>query len=256
MSEVVLREGDVDAVVFDMDGVVTDTASVHTAAWKQLFDDYLRERSGRTGDQFTPFDADGDYRLYVDGRPRYDGVRSFLASRGITLGEGDPSDPPDRETVCGLGNRKNSHFLDRLRRQGAQAFPSTVRLAEQLRTRGIRTAVISSSRNVDEVLAAAGVGDLFDVRVDGRDSERLGLPGKPDPAVFLEAAGRLRVQPDRAVVVEDALAGVAAGRRGGFRLVIGVDRTGHGDALLDHGADVVVRDLAEVRFGDDGGGRP
>lgn len=256
MSTVVIREGDVDAVVFDMDGVVTDTASVHAAAWKRLFDDYLRERSGRTGEPYTPFDPDRDYRRYVDGKPRYDGVRSFLSSRGITLDEGDPSDPADRETTCGLGNRKNSHFLDRLQSHGARAFPSTVRLAEQLRIRGIRTAVISSSRNMDEVLAAAGVEGLFDERVDGGDADRLGLPGKPHPAVFLEAARRLRVRPDRAVVVEDALAGVAAGRRGGFRLVVGVDRTGHGDALVEHGADVVVRDLAEVRFDDDGGGRP
>ena len=232
----------IDAVIFDMDGVVTDTASTHAAAWKRVFDGYLGERARRMDERFRPFEED-DYRRYVDGKPRYDAVRDFLASRGIALPEGDPTDPPDRETVCGLGNRKDAYFLAQLREQGAQAYPGTVALVRQLAARGVRTAIISASRNLTEVLDAAGVGDLFQVEVDGLDAERLGLAGKPDPAVFLEAARRLRVEPARAAIVEDALAGVEAGRRGGFALVVGVDRTGHPDALRAAGADVVVSDL-------------
>ncbi|HSK14999.1 MAG TPA: beta-phosphoglucomutase family hydrolase [Gaiellaceae bacterium] len=237
-----------DAVIFDLDGVVTDTATVHAAAWKRLFDGYLRERAEAAGEPFRPFTED-DYRRHVDGKPRYDGVRSFLASRGVELPEGDPSDPPERETVCGLGNRKNDLFLAALAEEGPRAFPSTVELVRGLEARGIRTAVISASRNTAAVLDAAGLGDLFRTRVDGVDADRLGLPGKPDPAVFLEAARRLGVEPARTAVVEDALAGVEAGRRGGFGLVVGVDRTGQSDALLEHGADVVVADLAELSLG-------
>lgn len=238
----------IDAVIFDMDGVITDTASVHAAAWKRLFDAYLRERAQRTGEPFVPFDAGEDYRRYVDGKPRSDGVRSFLASRGIELPEGDPSDPPDRETVCGLGNRKNGMFLEHLREHGAEPYPSTVALVRELERRGVRTAAISASRNMSEVLDAAGVGELFPVRVDGVLAEELGLPGKPDPAVFVEAARRLGVDPSSAAVVEDALSGVEAGRRGGFALVIGVDRTGNGQALRAAGADVVVSDLGELEL--------
>jgi alpha,alpha-trehalase len=237
-----------DAVIFDLDGVVTDTASVHAAAWKRLFDGFLRERAGSTGEPFRPFTED-DYRRFVDGKPRYDGVRDFLASRGIALPEGDPADEPEEETVCGLGNRKNDLFLAELAAEGPRAFPSTVALVRDLQRRGIRTAVISASRNTAAVLEAAGLGDLFRTRVDGVDAGELGLPGKPDPAVFLEAARRLGVEPARAAVVEDALAGVEAGRRGGFGLVVGVDRTGHPDALREHGADVVVSDLAELELG-------
>ncbi|HEV8572765.1 MAG TPA: beta-phosphoglucomutase family hydrolase, partial [Actinomycetota bacterium] len=211
----------IHAVIFDMDGVVTDTASVHAAAWKRLFDEYLTERSRRTGEPFRPFDVDEDYRRCVDGKPRYDGVRSFLASREISLPEGDPSDPPERETVCGLGNRKNGYFLAHLKEQGADAYSSTVTLVRDLQARGVRAAVISASRNMAEVLASAGLSDLFGAKVDGVDAEELGLSGKPDPAIFLEAARRLGVEPARAAVVEDALAGVEAGRRGRFGLVIG-----------------------------------
>jgi alpha,alpha-trehalase len=236
--------GAIDAVIFDMDGVVTDTARVHAAAWEELFDAYLAERAPGSA----PF-SDHDYRRYVDGKPRYEGVRSFLASRGITLPDGDPSDPPDRETVCGLGNRKDAAFLDRLHRDGADPYDSTIALVRTMRARGIRTAVISASRNMKEVLASAGVGPLFDAAVDGVEAERLGLPGKPDPAVFLEAARRLGVPPARAAVVEDALAGVEAGRSGGFGLVIGVDRTGHADDLRAAGADIVVADLTEIGLG-------
>lgn len=245
-----------DAVIFDMDGVITDTAEVHAAAWKRLFDGYLAERAGPAGAR-RPFDAD-DYRRYVDGKSRHDGVRSFLASRGIHLPEGEADDPPDRETVRGLGNRKNRDLVAVLRQQGARPFDSSVTLVRAVRAAGLATAVISASRNAAEVLEAAGVADLFDARVDGVVAARLGLAGKPDPAVFLEAAARLGVDPARAVVVEDALAGVEAGRRGGFGLVIGVDRTGRAEALREHGAHVVVDDLEQVHpeSGDDAGPRP
>jgi beta-phosphoglucomutase family hydrolase len=214
-----------DAVVFDMDGVVTQTATVHAAAWKGLFDTYLGERSRRTGEAFRPFDIEADYLPYVDGKPRYDGVRDFLASRDITLPEGDPADPTSAETVCGLGNRKNGFFLQAVREQGVRPFPGTVRFIEQLHAAGVRTAIISASENTAMILEAAGVSGLFAARVDGLVARDLGLPGKPDPAVFLEAARQVGALPDRAVVVEDALAGVRAGRAGGFTLVIGVDRT-------------------------------
>ena len=238
----------IQAVIFDMDGVITDTASAHAQAWKRLFDDDLRERAQRTGEPFVPFDADEDYRRYVDGKPRFDGVRSFLASRGIELPNGDPNDPPDRETVCGLGNRKNEMFLDHLRRHGVEPYPSTVALVRELQARGKGTAAISASRNMSEVLNAAGVGDLFPVTVDGTVLVELGLPGKPDPAVFVEAARRVGVDPPSAAVIEDALAGVEAGARGGFGFVVGVDRTGHADALRAAGAHVVVSDLAELQL--------
>jgi beta-phosphoglucomutase family hydrolase len=235
----------VDAVVFDTDGVLTDTASVHEAAWKRLFDDYLRRRADRLGEPFRPFE-ERDYLLYVDGRPRYDGVANFLASRGITLPWGDPSDPPERETVCGLGNDKNRRFVAQVREQGVRAFPASVAFVRELRARDVRAAVVSASRNMRVVLDAAGIRDLFDVEVDGEDAARLGLPGKPDPALFLEAARRLGVPAARAAVVEDALAGVEAGRRGGFGMVVGVDRVGQAAALRERGADVVVDDLGRL----------
>ena len=244
-----------DAVIFDLDGVVTQTADVHAAAWKRLFDAYLEERAGRTGgggsspggdDPLRPFDADADYARYVDGKPRYDGVRDFLASRGIELPWGDPGDPPERETVCGLGNRKNDLFNAEVREHGVKTYPSTVEVIHQLRDVGIRVGLMSSSKNTAMVLDVTGITDLFEVRVDGVVAAEVGLPGKPDPAMYLEAARRLGVEAARAVVVEDALSGVEAGRRGGFGLVIGVDRLGQAEALLEHGADVVVDDLAEV----------
>jgi alpha,alpha-trehalase len=243
--KVVIRTDLFDAVIFDMDGVVTDTARVHAAAWARLFDGYLSDRAAITGEAFRPFSVD-DYRRFIDGKPRYDGVRSFLAMRGITLPEGEASDPVDRLTVRGLGNRKDGYFLEHLREHGIASFPTTVALLEELRAVGIRTAVVSASRHLDEVLAAGRVEHLFDVRVGGTEADRLGLAGKPDPGVFLEAARRLRVRPQRAAVVEDALAGVEAGSRGGFALVIGVDRSDHGAELLAAGAGVVVRDLVEV----------
>lgn len=243
---VVIEPATYDAMVVDLDGVVTDTASVHAAAWKQLFDDYLSTRAERTGEPFTPFDHD-DYRRHVDGKPRYDGVRDFLASRGITLPEGDPADAPDDgETVCALGNRKDAAFNERLARDGVTVFDTTVDVLRRARRAGIRTALFSSSRNTRQVLRRAGLEHLFDAIVDGVDAGDLGLPGKPHPAVPLEAAARIGAKPDRTVLVEDAVAGVEAGRRGEFHLVVGVDRTGHGDDLRAHGADVVITDLAEI----------
>lgn len=241
--------GTYDAMVVDLDGVVTDTASVHAAAWKQLFDDYLAARAERTGEPFVPFEPD-DYRRHVDGKPRYDGVRDFLAARGITLPEGEPADPPDRETVCGLGNRKDAAFNERLARDGVSVFDTTVEVLRRARRARMGVALFSSSRNTRQVLHRAGLEDLFDAIVDGVDAEELGLPGKPHPAVPLEAAARIGAKPERTVLVEDAVAGVEAGRRGGFRLVVGVDRTGHGDDLRAHGADVVVTDLVEIEVQD------
>jgi alpha,alpha-trehalase len=233
------------AVIFDLDGVVTDTASVHAAAWQRLFDEYLARREPHAGEDHSPF-TDADYRRYVDGRPRYDGVAGFLGSRGISLPRGHPSDSEDGETVCGLGNRKNRYFRERLDSGGVTVFESTVALVSRLQDAGLGTAVFSASRNCQPVLEAAGLGDLFPVRVDGVVAERLGLPGKPDPAVLLEAVRRLGGDPARSVVVEDAEAGVEAGRRGGFGLVIGVDRSGHAEQLRGHGAEVVVGDVSDV----------
>jgi alpha,alpha-trehalase len=235
-----------DAVIFDLDGVVTSTATVHAEAWKRLFDEYLLARAGRLGEPFEPFDLESDYRRFIDGKPRQEGVRSFLASRGIELPLGAPDDPEGTETVWGLGNRKNRYFHEALERTGPSPYPTTLELIADLRARGVRTAIASSSRNCIPVLEAAGIRDLFDVKVDGIDLADAGLAGKPDPALFLEAARRLGVDPGRAAVVEDALSGVEAGRRGNFGLVIGLDRGAGHDALLAAGADVVVSDLAEV----------
>ena len=235
-----------DAVIFDMDGVVTDTASVHARAWKQLFDEVLTARAQADGSAPVMFDENLDYRRYVDGRSREDGVISFLAARGIEVALGEVGDPPERETVHGLAARKNRFFDAVITRDGVRAFPSTIALIQRLRAGGIRTALVTASRNAAVALAAVGADGLFDARVDGEDAAALGLPGKPDPALFLEAARRLDVAPGRAVVVEDATAGVEAGRRGRFALVVGVDRGGHRADLLTAGADVVVADLAEL----------
>jgi beta-phosphoglucomutase family hydrolase len=236
-----------EAVVFDTDGVLTDTASVHAAAWKRLFDQYLARSAASGQEPFRPFTQD-DYLRYVDGRPRYDGVAGFLGSRGIDLPWGDPSDPPGRETVCGLGNAKDRYFLAHLRDHGAQAFPSSAPFLRRLRAEGLRTAAVSASRNMVAVLESAGLRGLFDVEVDGVEADRLQLAGKPDPALFLEAARRLAAAPARTAIAEDALAGVEAGRRGGFGVVVGVDRVGQAAALVEHGADLVVADLGELEL--------
>lgn len=250
-----VRLGPVDAVVFDTDGVITRTADVHEAAWKRLFDAYLGSLpagpgpSGAAVDR-SPFTAE-DYLRHVDGRPRYDGVDAFLRSRGVVLDHGDPTDPPDRPTVCGLGNRKNGYFRAFVAEHGVAAYDSTVALVERLRSMGIGVAAVSASENQGAILDGAGAGGLFDVRVDGIMARELGLAGKPDPALFLEAAGRLGVAPARAAVVEDARSGVEAGRRGRFGVVVGVDRSGHPEALAEAGADVVIPDLHQLFIDDD-----
>jgi beta-phosphoglucomutase family hydrolase len=234
------------ACLFDLDGVLTQTAKVHAAAWKEMFDDFLRKRAARTGEAFVPFDPVEDYNKYVDGMPRYDGVRTFLASRGIDLPWGDPSDPPGKDTIIGLGNRKNEIVLEMIRRGGVEPYPGSVRYVRAAREAGLRCAVVSSSANCREVLVAAGIEDLFDERVDGITIEREHLKGKPAPDTFLYAARALGAEAAQAAVFEDALAGVAAGRAGGFGFVVGVDRVGQAEALREHGADIVVTDLAEL----------
>jgi beta-phosphoglucomutase family hydrolase len=240
---------DIEACLFDLDGVLTKTAEVHAAAWKEMFDGYLRRRADRTGEPFVAFDAGADYDEYVDGKPRYDGVRSFLASRGIHLPDGTPDDDPGTETIDGLGNRKNDLVLELIARDGVDAYEGSVRYVHAARDAGLRCAVVSSSSNCRDVLEAAGILDLFDEIVDGVVAAREGLKGKPAPDTFLAGARRLGVDAARAAVFEDAVAGVEAGRAGGFGCVVGVDRVGHADALRAHGADLVVRDLAELLDG-------
>jgi beta-phosphoglucomutase family hydrolase len=234
------------ACLFDLDGVLTKTAVVHNAAWKEMFDAYLKERSRRTGEPFVPFDPGRDYDEYVDGKPRADGTRSFLASRGIELPEGSDDDPPSAETIHGLGTRKNEIVLRRIREDGVEAYESSVRYVRAARDAGLRRAVVSSSANCRDVLIAAGIEDLFEARIDGVVAGHEHLRGKPAPDTFLAAARALGLGPQAAAVFEDALAGVEAGRAGRFRFVVGVDRTGQADALKKHGADIVVTDLAEL----------
>jgi beta-phosphoglucomutase family hydrolase len=245
MSPLGLPDG-VRALLFDLDGVLTKTAVVHAAAWKQMFDGYLTERAQRAGQEPVAFDLDSDYGEYVDGKPRADGVRSFLRSRGIELPEGDADDPPGTETVAGLGKRKNEIVLRLIREQGVEPYEGSVRYLEAARDGGFGRAVVSSSTNCRDVLEAAGIESFFDVRVDGVVAERENLNGKPAPDTFLAAAREIGVGPGEAAVFEDALAGVEAGRAGGFACVVGVDRVGHADALEKHGATVVVEDLAEL----------
>jgi beta-phosphoglucomutase family hydrolase len=236
----------VRACLLDMDAVLTDTARVHAAAWKEMFDDYLRRRAEADRRAVSAFDAVADYDEYVDGRPRYDGVRSFLRSRGIMLPRGSTSDLPMAETLDALGNRKNEIVLRLIRSQGVEAYPGSVRFVHAVRAAGLRTPVVSSSANCRDVLEAAGIEDLLDVRIDGTAVERDHLNGKPAPDTFLAAARALGVEPGAAAVFEDALAGVEAGRAGRFGYVVGVDRVGQAEALRRHGADVVVGDLAEL----------
>ena len=237
---------EVRACLFDLDGVLTQTAKVHAAAWKEMFDGYLRERAAESGERFVAFDRVGDYDEYVDGKPRCEGVRSFLDSRGIELPRGDPSDATDAETIDGLGNRKNEIVLRLIQDQGVEAYDGSIRYVRATREAGLARAVVSSSTNCRDVLAAAGIEDLFEQRIDGVVAEREHLKGKPAPDTFLAGARALGVAPSQAAVFEDALAGVAAGRAGGFVRVVGVNRADQADALREHGADVVVRDLAEL----------
>jgi beta-phosphoglucomutase family hydrolase len=231
------------ACLFDMDGVLTRTATVHAAAWKQMFDEFLREREGES---FTPFDPVADYDEYVDGKRREDGTRSFLRSRGIELPEGSPDDSAGAATITGLSERKNELVLEKLREDGVEVYDGSVRYVRAARDAGLRTAVVSSSANTAQMLDAAGIAELFEARVDGLTAKERHLAGKPAPDMFLAGAEALGVPASRAVVFEDALAGVEAGRAGGFACVVGVDRVGQADALKRHGADIVVKDLEEL----------
>ena len=236
----------ISACLFDLDGVLTQTAKVHARAWKEMFDGFLRQWAERTGEPFHPFDRPTDYDEYVDGKPRLDGVRSFLESRGIDLPMGSPADPPEAETVHALGTRKNELVLRLIAEQGVEPYEGSVRFVEAAREAGFRRAVVSASTNCRDVLVAAGIEHLFEVRIDGVVAEQEGLAGKPAPDTFLAAAREFGVEPAQAAVFEDAQAGVEAGRAGGFGWVVGVDRTGQAEALRRRGADVVVQDLAEL----------
>jgi beta-phosphoglucomutase family hydrolase len=235
-----------DAVLFDLDGVLTNTATLHATCWKQMFDEYLGKRAQQNGEAFRPFDLGADYRLYVDGKPRFDGVRDFLRSRGIQLPEGSPDDPADLETVCGLGNRKNELINDVIERIGVEPYDGTVRFIHQLRRDGFKFAVVTSSQNCAHVLKAAKLDGFFEVRVDGNTIKTERLAGKPAPDTFLIAARLLGVEPARTVVIEDAISGVEAGSNGNFGLVIGVARKGNAEELKRHGANLVVDDLGEL----------
>ncbi len=232
--------------LFDLDGVLTRTATAHAAAWKQMFDDFLRQRAEQTRTPYVEFDARHDYDEYVDGKRRLDGTRDFLNSRGIALPEGRESDPPGTPTIHGLSNRKNDLVLEKIRTEGVEVYPGSVDYVRKVREAGLKTAVVSSSANTRDVLECTGMSDCFDARIDGLIAQERGLKGKPAPDTFLAGAAALGVGPKAAAVFEDALAGVAAGRAGGFELVVGVDRVGQADALRAHGADVVVRDLSEL----------
>jgi beta-phosphoglucomutase family hydrolase len=236
----------VTACLFDLDGVLTQTAKVHDQAWTETFNDYLRQRAEKTGEPFKEFDPVRDYEEYVDGKPRYDGVRSFLESRGIHLPEGTPDDPPDADTVSGIGNRKNDLVLKLIKENGVEPYEGSVRYVKAARDAGLRRAVVSSSANCKDVLEAAGIEDLFEARIDGNTAQEQHLKGKPAPDTFLAGAKALGVEPAQACVYEDALAGVEAGRAGHFGFVVGVDRVGQAAALKEHGASVVVEDLSEL----------
>lgn len=245
-ASTVLRPEELDAVIFDLDGVLTDTAEAHFRSWKETFDRFLEDRAGEEGTPFEPFTRN-DYRRHVAGKPRYEGARDFLRARGVDLPFGDPQDPPGGDSVCALGNRKNERYRSRLEEGGLEAYGSSVELVRRLRSEGVRTAVVTSSRNGREVVEASGIGELFDAMVDGTDlAEDPTLTGKPAPDVFLEGARRVDAEPGRSVVVEDSASGVEAGRRGDFRLVVGVARDRSGEDLERAGADLVVRDPGGV----------
>lgn len=235
-----------DAVLFDLDGVLTDTAKMHATCWKTMFDEYLRKRATEQGEMFRPFEIATDYKLYVDGKPRFDGVRDFLKSRAIQLPEGSPGDPARKETICGLGNRKNDLINEIIETVGVESYERSIAYLMYIRHEGIKTAVVTSSQNCDAVLKAAKIGDLFDAKVDGHTIMEQHLAGKPAPDSFLKAAQILGVSAERAVVVEDAISGVQAGANGDFGLVIGVARKGNAEELKKNGAHIVVGDLGEL----------
>lgn len=235
-----------DAVLFDLDGVITPTANLHALSWQRMFDPFLETRSQTTGQPWQPLDIDQDYKRYLDGRIRYEAVAAFLASRQITLPYGAPDDAPGHHTICALGNLKDKLFEGILQSEDLKAYPGSIALIEYCRDQGFPIAVVSSSRNCESVLRRIGIIDWFPVRIDGIVAEQLNLPGKPAPDTYLKAAEQLTVAPQRAVVIEDAIAGVQAGRAGGFGLVVGVDRHGDPDRLWQQGADLVVQDLADL----------
>jgi beta-phosphoglucomutase family hydrolase len=245
-KEQVITRAKYDAVLFDLDGVITDTANLHAACWKQMFDEYLRARAVQRAEEFRPFDLSTDYLLYVDGKPRFDGVRDFLGARGIRLPEGGPDDPPQAETVGGLGNRKNDLVNKLIEEKGVEPYDGSVKLIQQLRRGGFKIAVVTSSQNCNAVLSAANLGSFFEVRVDGNVICAQSLTGKPAPDTFLMAAKLLGVEPARAVVIEDAISGVLAGCNGKFGLVIGVARKDNAEELRQAGAHMVVDDLGEL----------
>lgn len=236
----------IHCVIFDMDGVVTKTADVHSIAWKKLFDDFLKKNAEKNKTSFVSFDLHKDYNKYVDGKPRNEGIQSFLKSRGIELLLGNPDDHSEIETIHGLGNKKNRFFIDHIEKHGIEPFETTVNLIKELKKNGIKVAIVTSSKNCKSVLEGAGILDLFEARVDGLYSELHGIKGKPEPDIFLEAAKQLGVDPKYCIAVEDAISGVQACSRAGFACVIGVDRVGHEDDLYQNGADIVVKDLSEV----------
>jgi beta-phosphoglucomutase family hydrolase len=245
-SPLVISKDRFDAVLFDLDGVLTATAKIHAACWKQMFDDFLEKRAAARGEPFQPFDIATDYKHYVDGKLRSDGVRGFLESRGIHLPFGSPDEPPNYDTICGLGNFKDTMVKEKIKEGEVEVYEGGVALTRHVRSLGIKTAVVSASKNCQAVLEAAAIADLFDLRVDGNVAESLSLPGKPAPDTFLKAAELLGVEPKRAVVVEDAISGVQAGRAGSFGLVVGVDRKGDAESLRQNGADIVVTDLGDL----------
>ncbi len=245
IGKMLLRK-DFDAVLFDLDGVITDTAKVHAVCWKRLFDGFLQKHAEEKKMAYQPFDIEKDYTNYVDGKLRYEGVRSFLESRGIELPFGDADDQPGFASITGLGNLKDQMVKEVLDAEGIEVYEGSVTFLRQLRRQGFRTALVSASKNAEAVLQIAGIADLFDTRVDGEVADRLRLPGKPAPDTFFEAARQLGAETSRSVVIEDALSGVRAGREGGFGLVIGVARKGNYEALKQEGADIVVGDLREL----------
>ena len=234
-----------DAILFDLDGVITNTANMHATCWKKIFDEYLQTRSTKTGKTFRSFEIATDYKLHVDGKTRFDGARDFLKSRGITLPEGTHDDPPHKETVCGIGNRKSNLVTKVIKTDGIEVYEGSMTFLKHVKEIGMKTAIVTSSENSQAVLQAAGIRDVFDAQIDGTTIVDQHLAGKPAPDSYLKAVQLLEVQPKRAVVIEDAISGVQAGVKGGFGLVIGIDRKGYAEELKKNGAHIVVSDLSE-----------